>query len=230
MVCRYILLLAMILALPWRSIARDTRLAADTTVIATDQTEAFLAGFSFTAYLAETELHDVRALESQRRQLEGNGIDGDRFLEAVFHRFLEESALNLDDRETVRYHLYLGELLANSRQYLADSIYIYMVGSDMVFSNLAELIMERLDAGTLDKEDFHIRYVIARLGDNQYHVDIPVGQWRKLWIYIREGRWDYVIFRLTTSYRKELAALILMTMALFGTGVYWWRKKKRIEA
>jgi len=117
---------------------------------------------------------------------------------------------------------------SHSNKYLPDSVFIYMVGSDMIFETIADTLKILIDQKTVDIKDFKVKYLVQRLIDNKYAIDIPVGNWTKLYKYVQEGRWDYITHKFTSTYQKEfITALFIGGSLLACVGGYFFSYRKR---
>jgi hypothetical protein len=195
--------------------------------------ELFLDTFDYQSYFKKVNPSDINFLEADRQALNQMGLDGNQFIWQAFEFYSKNLKLDFENntyivKEAVR----LGEIMFHSQNYLPDSVYIYTAVSDLIFETIAKSLEGSIESGKFDKNDFHVRYMVNRLCDNQYCINISTPNWEKLLYHIDERDWAYIWDKSTGTYLKEfLIALVsgISIFILFMWGVvriYKKRKKK----
>lgn len=172
---------------------------------------------------------DVRALEAIRQWFDQHGENGNRRLLGLFQHQLQQKPVALDSFERTRQQLQFGALLRNSNYYLPDSIIVYRAIGKMYLGAIADSLQARIDGGAYRQSDEKMEYIRQFLADNQYSINVPVSNWTKLIHYLKDGRYEYVLRKLTGTY-------LHVTLTAGGTGlllllipIFWIRKRNRKE-
>jgi hypothetical protein len=192
------------------------------------QSEQFLDTFNYQLFLSEIKPNNVIELERTRSYLYDLGIDGDAF---IYKSFEVYSALQIidfqEDMESIKSFLELGVVMANSKYYLADSIFIYTAVSDLIFEKIAKPLDLAIAEGAIKTNNFDIKYIANRLCDNQYCIDMPTSNWTKLRQNIAKGDWNYIWTKCTGTYLMEF--LMAIGFGLLGLILIIWliRKKRK---
>ena len=192
------------------------------------QSEQFLDTFNYQLFLSEIKPNNVIELERTRSYLYDLGIDGDAF---IYKSFEVYSALQIidfqEDMESIKSFLELGVVMANSKYYLADSIFIYTAVSDLIFEKIAKPLDLAIAEGANKTNNFDIKYIANRLCDNQYCIDMPTSNWTKLRQNIAKGDWNYIWTKCTGTYLMEF--LMAIGFGLLGLILIIWliRKKRK---
>lgn len=193
-------------------------------------TEEFIEQFPFKEYQKRYSLKEVAQIEHHRNLLQKEGLGGDDFIIANYELYLDSIEIDFKNTKKIRELMKVGELMSASTEYLPDSVWVYMAVGDMIFGKIASSIQTMIDQDALDLDDFNTRYIIERLIDNKYAVNVPTSNWVKLYNYVEEGRWDYIWHKFTSTYKKEFSIAVIsflgFLMACFG--FYRFRKKKKL--
>jgi len=191
------------------------------------RSEQFLDTFNYQAFLSEIEPNNIVKLEKTRQYLFGFGVDGDAFLYQLFEAYSERQIIDFqENNESIKAFLELGVVMAHSKYYFPDSIFIYTAISDLIFEKIAQPLDLAIAEGVIKATDFDIKYIANRLCDNQYCIDIPTSNWIKLRQNIEKGDWSYIWSKCTGTYLTEfLTAIGLGVLAL--TLIIWIIRKRR---
>ena len=180
-------------------------------------------------YLEINALEAIDKLELHRKFLNEQGENGDDFIISLFEIYLQSTEINLTEIDKISALIKLGEKLNASEEYLPDSVWTYVAASDMIFGAIAEKLQNSIDKEEIDLNDFNVKYIIQRLIDNKYAVNVPMSNWVKLSTYIREGRWDYIWHKFTSTYKKEFGIAIVSSLVFLWTcfGFYRFRSRQK---
>lgn len=186
----------------------------------------FLNQFPFEQYLEGGTPDDVKLMETHRRYLDSLGLDGDRFIMKLYEEFLKTRPLDFQNAKQINRQLQLGELMSNSEKYMPDSVFVYSALGIMIFSRIADTLEVLINKGEVDKNDFEIRYILARLAENQYAIDISTSNFSKLWKNLKECNCDYIWHKSITTYFREFK--IFLVFSFFSlAGLLWLSYKYR---
>lgn len=190
------------------------------------QSEQFLDTFNYQLFLSEIKPNNIIELENTRKYLNDLGIDGDAFIWTAFERYAEVQIIDFqDDIESIKSFLELGVVMAHSKYYLADSIFIYTAVSDLIFEKIAKPLDLAIEEGVVKTNNFDIKYIANRLCDNQYCIDMPTSNWTKLRQNVAKGDWSYIWSKCTGTYLKEF--LTAISLGLLGLILIVWFVRKR---
>ncbi len=190
------------------------------------QSEQFLDTFNYKAFLSDIQPNNIIELERTRQYLNRVNIDGDAFIWTAFEQFAERQVVDFkEDTESIKSFLELGVVMAHSKYYLADSIFIYTAVSDLIFEKIAQPLDLAIAEEEIKTDDFNIKYIANRLCDNQYCIDMPTSNWTKLRQNIAKGDWAYIWSKFTGTYLREF--LIAIGAGLIGLLLIFWLIKKR---
>lgn len=196
--------------------------------------DTFLKSFDYENYLNTVQINDLKTIEQDRQILVNKNLDGNDFIWTLFEQYIQTNGLNFDSESgNVNELLELGEVMFHSTYYLPDSIYIYTAVSDLIFETISKSLEDSIAVGEFDKHDFHIRYLVSRLCDNKYCIDISTPNWEKFLYHVKEGNWAYLWVKSTGTYLKEFligisTMILLFALALWSIyRIYKKRKNKK---
>ncbi|MFK7946826.1 MAG: hypothetical protein AB8G11_04500 [Saprospiraceae bacterium] len=196
--------------------------------------QTFLKDFDYQNYLQKVRVNDLKTIEQDRQALVKSNINGDDFIWALFEHYIQSNGLNFHNESgNVSELLELGEIMLHSTYYMPDSVFVYTGISDLIFETISKSLEDSIAIGEFDKHDFHIRYLVNRLCDNKYCIDISTPNWEKFIYHIQQGNWAYLWTKSTGTYLKEflmaIAIIILISVLLVWMiyRIYKKRKKKQ---
>lgn len=192
----------------------------------------FLNQFPFDEYIRNYDLENVDSLEAHKEYLNRLGFAGDYFLMKVFENHLKDYSIDFNQLDSIKQLLTMAEVMRHSANYLPDSIIVYKAIGSLILKGIADSLEVKIENGSLDKKDFDIRYIITRLGDNNYLIDTPISNLEKLWKNLKEGNIRYLLHKATTTYLKEFILFLCLAIpfvGLFGWYILRFFKKRRIQ-
>lgn len=195
----------------------------------------FIDSFPFEIYCQQQKdiLDEVRILEEHKQQVNRLGFDGDIFLMEVFKEYLTATTLDYNDVESFKPLLGLAETMYQSDKYLPDSIFVYSAISSMLFGTVADSLQTLIYDEKVDANNFHMHYLLSRLSDYRYHVDVPTPNTQKLLSYMKQGRWTYIWHKLRTTYLTEfllfLGGCFAGILVLFKIWNFRKKRKQKIK-
>ena len=167
-------------------------------------TDQFLETYPFEAHLQSCPCDDIQELEAQRQYLNRLGLEGNTFIYKLFNEYIAHADINFKNFEEIKHLLSQGEALAKSKQYLSlDSAFIYIAAGDLVLSTVADSLESALKTGKVSKRKKDTQYIIARLGESQYLINVPVSNLEKVWMHTKSGNFGYIWERATGTYLRE---------------------------
>lgn len=164
-------------------------------------------------------------IDSLRNQLKGTVTSPDEFLYGSFNRQLDLTPLDIQSTDTLLRYVMTAEACKNARNYLQpEQTILFEAMGDKMMSKLADTLQAGIELKIFDPADSDIAYLIQRLADNHYLIDIKISNAQKTWEYLREGRFGYVFHKLTTTYKAEFMKFLGM-IALLAALFFYFRKK-----
>ncbi|MCO6493313.1 MAG: hypothetical protein J5I98_33135 [Phaeodactylibacter sp.] len=184
-------------------------------------TEQFLDRYPFREYIEVCDYDNIRDLEFQKNYLDRMGLDGRAFIYRLYEQYVAHAEMDFGNVECMKKLLYAGELMSRSKLYLhPDSALVYSAAGDLVLSAIADSLETLLEKGRLDKRDFGVQYIIRRLDENQYGVDVPLPNWEKLLMHARNGNFGYIWRKATGTYIREFC--LFLAVAIPGFCLFLW--------
>jgi len=188
--------------------------------------EEFFKKFRFEEYASTYDLEDIMLLESHKNILYKKGIDGDFFLITLFQQHVSKQPMDFKDLSTLKPMLKHAELLRCSDNYLPDSVFVYKALADEYLKKIADSLEVLVKNKDVDIKSFEIKYVLERLSENNYYIDIREPNLSKLIRYMKEGRWDYIVQKLKTTYKTEFLTACTIGI-LFSILIFFGYKKRK---
>jgi len=176
--------------------------------------DSFYHEFPFEVLLERVDISQVKLVEEVRKQLESNGYDGNQFVEGLYQAYLERYPILLDNQDSVKVVFSIAEVLTASEFYLPDSVWQYMGAGMFLLEALEKEVQAAFNDGTLNKKDNYAVYLVNRLGDNNFHLNLPPSNVEKLINYAKNGKYEYIWHKMMTTYRKEF--ITVLVTGLFG--------------
>lgn len=166
--------------------------------------EEFLNLYPFRDYISVCLYHNIQELESHKQYLDHIEIDGKAFIYRLYQEYMAYAEVDFKKMESIKKLLAIGEVMSISKQYLhPDSAFVYVVVGDLIFSALTDSLETLLNEKKIDKNDFEVQYIIERLNEHQFLVNIPVSNWEKFWKHFRNGNFSYIWQKATGTYIRE---------------------------
>ena len=166
-------------------------------------------------------------LDSIRTALDKPESPSDNLLYENFSKQLDAIQLNLKDGPQMARYLQKAEVYLHGRFYLpAERAILFDAMGDKMLGKLCDTLEVSINNKMVDPENVDIAYLIQRLADDQHVLKFEVNNRAKLWRYLREGRFDYVFHKLTTTYKSEFYQL-LGVLFLGLCGLIYFRKRIR---
>jgi len=159
-------------------------------------------------------------IDSLRNQIKGSATSPDEFLYGSFSSQLDLTPLDIHSTDTLLRYVMTAEACKNARNYLQpEQAILFEAMGDKMLSKLADTLQAGIELKTFDPTNSDIAYLIRRLADNHYLINIKISNAQKTLGYLREGRFGYVFHKLTTTYKAEfmkfLGVLTLLALLFF---------------
>ena len=184
----------------------------------------FLKNFPYQDYLKKVSLKDIDVLETQRKTLNQNKRDGDKFLYLLCQHHIENSPKNIHG---------LTELLNLSQMYLhhasiSEDGMVYEILGNTILEEVANQTESQIKEGKLNKNNREVKTIIGLLKSHQFIINIPQSDWEKLSYHIRQGNWAYICDRM---YKETgIACLPLLIVLFLGMSLTFWYRKNITKA
>ncbi|MEM1221066.1 MAG: hypothetical protein AAGH79_19240 [Bacteroidota bacterium] len=192
--------------------------------------DSFYREFPFQALLERVDISQVKLVEEVRKQLENSGYDGNQFVEGLYQTYLEQFPIDLENQDSVKLVFSIAEVLTASEFYLPDSVWQYMGAGMFLLEEMEKKVQAALNEGRLEKEDSYTMYLVNRLGDNDFHLNLPPSNVEKLINYFQNGKYEYIWHKMMTTYRKEFITALVIGLVGLGALVLvirWLIRRRR---
>lgn len=114
----------------------------------------------------------------------------------------------------------------------ADSTLYQAMGSEML-TFMAQTLQVTINNGSVNVNAPIIVNIIQRLKANGIYIDVKTSNFSKIGDYLKEGRFDYVFHKLTTTYKNVSLMVCLAVILIFLLGKWllkvWKSSKKGIH-
>ena len=192
--------------------------------------DSFYQDFPFAELVQYLDLRQIKEVEGIRQLLENRGVSGDPMIEGLYKEYLKQYPINLNNPDSTKLVFSIAETLGASVYFLPDSVWQFIGASMYLLDEMESVVKDQLDAGTLQKGDEYTHYLIDRLGNNEYYLNLPPSNVEKLINYAKNGKFGYIWHKMKTTYRSEallfLAAVAISFVFLLGF-VRSWKKRRR---
>lgn len=176
--------------------------------------EVFLSEFPYLEYLETFSIKNIALLEQHRQFLTEQERDGDHFLFNVCEAYLLSYPVDLSDFAETKEKIKIGETFLNLDGILSS---VYPAMGDFLLSTVTQALQDRIKDKSLDPKSFEIKYLLTRLEDNLYAVDVPMSNKDKFLLHAKQGNWGYIWSRVRARYLEEF--IFLLTMGIFAGGL-----------
>jgi hypothetical protein len=185
----------------------------------TQSDKEFLKEFPYQLYLKEVSLKDVNSLEKQRKILNKNKRDGDKFLYLLCQHYIE----NIDkDVQSLNNLLHLSQAYLDFSSNSEDGM-VYEILGNMIMEEVVHQTESQIKEGTLSKNDRDVKDMIAVLKEHQFIINVTQSDWEKLTYHVSQGNWIYISDRMHKEIGIGLVPLLMIFLLGFSL-VVWYRK------
>ena len=190
----------------------------------------FIQDFPYQNFLAQIPLSEINSVEWFREELFLAGLPSDDWLFELGASWMAMDTIDSNALNKIADRIRLGDHLMNVPTVLGPSAGIYEAVGDMLLEDVADYLEETIQAGDLSKKDPEVKYLVMRLEESGYIIDLPLSSFEKVVINAKEGRWDYIWSRVKARYFPQfITAMIMMTslLVLLIVSIRSKRKKKQ---
>ncbi len=170
----------------------------------------FFSQFPYGDYLAKKGMPSLKKLEAHRKYLENAGRDPEKFLSLLVNQYTHNPPLSPDQLNHYSEMIRLAESFYNVKGILTTT---YPILADELFSLCGATLDKQLKEEQLSKDNEEVAYLVKRLEENKYIVNVPVSTWEKFQVHFWSGNWDYILDRMATRHPYSLAALLAAGLA-----------------
>ena len=188
---------------------------------------SFIREFPYQAFLEKVPLSEVSVLEWYRQELLAAELPATDWLFNLGEHWLLQDSLQLTDLRGVQERVRLGALLLDVPKVLGQDAGIYEAVGDLLLTDAAQFLEDALQAEQLDKKDPGVLYLVNRLEESGYILDIPMSSWEKFWLNAKAGRWGYIWSRVYARYFTEFLIGMGLIIALPMVVLVVRRRKRR---
>lgn len=188
------------------------------------QHPTFLQTFPFSEYAQFLSEATPANLVTDIEFLTANDGPVDLFLDSIHSLQMAYIHQNPDDYDFFLQQLRMGETLLQ-----LDGIkkgFVFPAYGDLILQSLTTHLDESLSEKLYKPSHEEIQYLVRRLRENKFFVNIPVSDWQKGMDHLKSGRLGY-LFRKVRLKQPTLFYGSIMAIFLFvGTGLFVLRRKK----
>lgn len=185
--------------------------------------EVFLNQFPYLQYLEEFSIQNLSILEQHRQYLSEQGREGDHFLFKLCESYIQNNPIDLDNLTDTKEKLKIGETFLRMDGVLSS---VYPAMGDFLLSTLTEAVQDGIKDKSLNPKEFEIKYLLARLEDNLYAVDVPMSNKEKFLLHAKQGNWNYIWSRVRARYLEEFIFLLSIGIITCGLIARFFIKKQ----
>lgn len=190
--------------------------------------QVFLSKFPYEEYLEQIDIRNMQIIEKHRVLLNQNGRDGNRFLISLFEKYLKATSFDVNDLDGLKMQLKISE---NTLQFQlkvdTGENKTYEIIGYLLFDRVASVVQAGVKQGRLNKNSEDVKYLISKLTENQYIIDLPVSTFEKLLFHIRKGNWKYIYDRIKNVYLWQFIGLVTLVLFVFLVVIYIAIKKMK---
>ena len=188
--------------------------------------QLFLENFPFSEYLENFNWKNIKKLEEHRILLNENGRNGSNFLFKLSEVYLKSNPPKLDNLTDLGQKIKIGETFLYLENFLPD---IYPAIGDYMLSETASVVEKGVAEKKVNPENPEFLYIINRLQENSYFIDLPTSNYKKFVYHAKEGNWIYIWSRVKNRYLLEFIILLVVGFGTIGFLGRWWmvRRKKK---
>ncbi|MEM1321552.1 MAG: hypothetical protein AAGG75_14945 [Bacteroidota bacterium] len=185
---------------------------------------AFFQQFPFAEYLQKNAPLRLKHLEADRKYLENRGRDPEEFLIQLIEKYKISNTLMVNDLSAYFETIRLAESFHAVKGVLPI---IYPILADELFSNCSKTLQQQIADDQLSKHDEEVKYLIRRLEENQYMVNVEMSTWEKFTMNFWAGNWGYILDRFSTRHPYWFVLFVATCLAGLSLMVYLWNKWRR---
>lgn len=195
-----------------------------------DSTQQLLDSFPYEAYLGTYSIDNIAVLESHRKMLHNNAIDGDDFVYELFGQFMELNPLDYKNIAVISSMVELGIVYRNIDKTIIESTSIYKTVGRGILKKTSSYIEQEIKNKHLDPNDIEIEYLIRKLDQNKFIIDIQPSDIKKAMDRIKDGDWEYLgrKFKSRFSDKKHIYIPVL-SIVFIMIGVFIYKKINKIK-
>lgn len=186
---------------------------------------SFIDQFPFQDYVEYLSETSVASLVKDIEFLQEHEGPVDLFLDSIHALQLRHIQLNPDDYDFMLGHLRTGEMLLQ-----LDGIkkgFVFPAFGDLMLQSLSTHIDKGFAEKSYKPANREIQYIIKRLRENKFFVNVPVSDWQKGFDHLKSGNFSY-LFRKVRLKQPFLFYGAILTMVLIpGAGVFFIRRKNK---
>lgn len=144
------------------------------------------------------------------------------FMDSVNWRLMQKIQKDPGDYQYMLSCLRLGEALMH-----LDGMksFIYPAFGDLILQGLTTRLDEGLAEGSYSAKDKEVQYLIRRLRENRFFVNVPVSDWDKGFDHLKNGNFTYLLRKVRL--KQPLLFYGGISAAVFMLGLGFWRFRIR---
>ena len=173
--------------------------------------------FPFDQFAQEVSIFELARLTAAKKALDGQNLDGGRFLSEYLEYYLRTIPPNLSNPDQIDSLLLLGTQFLGAGTVAEDPKYWFQTYADRIFTTITEEIQQDLDQGTSTPKDSNVQRWMRYLEHHQYLFRVEISDVEKGLHHIDQGNWSYLMGRVWEDHKGKIVfGLILGILSLFA--------------
>lgn len=161
----------------------------DTTVVK-QADSVFFSDFPFATYSNVAKEQPLSYLVNDVEFIDKSKLDPNRFLDSFYVYLMPTKAANKVELAHLQQVIKIGEGLMNLD---GISLRAFPAFGDLLLQDVTSILEDGLKQEIFNARDFEISYMITRLRENQFFVQVPMSDWDKGWSHLNDGNYKYLI-------------------------------------
>ncbi len=193
----------------------------------TTTNQTFLQSFPYEDYLKSGIFSQPDKLQDDRDQLRKLGFSYDRLVYRLCKFYLKKYPAEIKNFPDLQKKLRTAEMFVFLHKLFPESK-VYYAAKDLIFGAVSKTVEGAVVSGAVSVHDPRVQYLVLRLQENHYFLNLPKSSWSKLFFHIKQGNWAYIWDRFLKRYQDYWMELSLcFFVLLLPIGVVVRRRRVR---
>jgi len=172
--------------------------------------------FPFDQFSQAISIFDLAQLTAAKKALDGQNLNGGRFLSEYLEYYLRTTPPSLSDPDQIDSLLLLGTQFLGAGAVVDDPKYWFQTYADRIFTVITQIIQQHLDEGSLTPENIDTQRWMRYLEYHQYLFRIEISDVEKGLHHMEQGNWSYLMERVWEDHKGKIVfGIILGILGLF---------------
>lgn len=182
--------------------------------------------FPYIAYLESGVIFRPAQLHNDKLWLAKKGLDAERIIYTLCKTYMEQYPPDVNNIADLQRKLRMAEAFSLKHKLFPESK-AYYAAKDLLFGAVSECTESAINKGEISSYDPSIQYLVIRLQENHYFLNLPKSSWSKLLFHIQKGNWLYIWDRFSKRYTDYWAEISFTIVILLLPFLFLQRKKRR---